>query len=166
MWLSTSRDVRYIGSQITTDNIIFETVKEFIYLGTIVNTKNNINLDIKCRITLVNRCYYDRNGQLSNKDLTCATKLILCKAVTLPVLFYVAEQWTLLSTDASALRVFERKAIRKIFDSMRVGNDFRIRYNSEIIELLNDMVVVQRFNIQQLRWLRSRRSLVGNVLAY
>ena len=36
---------------------------------------------------------------------------------------------------------------------MRVGDDFRIRFNSELYELLNDMDVVQRINIQRLRWL-------------
>ena len=36
---------------------------------------------------------------------------------------------------------------------MLVGDDFRIRYNSELYELLNNVDVVQRFNIQRLRWL-------------
>ena len=33
----------------------------------------------------------------------------------LPVLLYGAEAWTLLSTDAAALGIFERKVLRKIF---------------------------------------------------
>ena len=38
-----------------------------------------------------------------------------------------------------------RKVLRKIFGSVRVGDDFRIRFNSELLyELLNDMDVVQR----------------------
>ena len=36
---------------------------------------------------------------------------------------------------------------------MRVGDDFCIRYNSELNELLNDMDIVQRINIQRLCWL-------------
>ena len=43
------------------------------------------------------------------------TKLILHKTLNLPVLLYGAEASTLLSTDAAALRVFERKVLRKIF---------------------------------------------------
>ena len=35
-----------------------------------------------------------------------------------------AEAWNLLSTDAAALRVFERKNLRKIFGKVRVGDDF------------------------------------------
>ena len=53
-------------------------------------------------------------------------------------------QRTLLSTDTVALRVFERKVLRKIFGPVRVGDDFRIRFNSELYEPLN---------IQRLRWL-------------
>ena len=63
------------------------------------------------------------------------------------------EAWTLLSTDAAALRVFERKVLRKSFGSVRVGDDFRIRFNSELYEVPNDMGVVQRINIHRLRWL-------------
>ena len=69
----------------------------------------------------------------------------------LPVRLYGTEFWTLLSTDAAALRVFEgKKVLRKIFGPVRVGNDFRIRFNSELYDLLNDMDVVQRINNQRL----------------
>ena len=85
--------------------------------------------------------------------LSRTTKLILYKTLILPVLLYGAEAWTLLSTDAAALRVFERKLLRKIFGPVRVGDDFRIRFKSELYELLNDMDVVHRNNIQRLRWL-------------
>ena len=36
---------------------------------------------------------------------------------------------------------------------MRVDDDFRIRFNSELYELLNDIDVVQRIKIQRLLWL-------------
>ena len=144
---STSRDVRRIDSRITADNYTFDTVKEFIYLGSAVTTKNDVSLEIKRRITLANSCYYGLNGQLINRDLSRTTKLILYKTLILPVLLYGAEAWTLLSTDVAALRVFERKVLRKIFGPVRVGDDFRIRFNSELYELLNDMDVVQRINI-------------------
>ena len=68
--LSTSRDVRRIDSQITADNYTFGTVKEFTYLGSPINTKNDVRLEIKSRFTLANRCYYGLNGQLSNKDFS------------------------------------------------------------------------------------------------
>ena len=99
------------------------------------------------------RGYHGLNGQLSNRDFSRTTKLILYKTLILYVLLYGANAWTLLSTDAAALRVFERIVLRKIFGPVRVGNDFHIRFNSELYELLNDIDVVQHINIQRLRWL-------------
>ena len=88
-------------------------------------------------------CYYGLNGQLSSRDLSRTTKLILCKALIVTVLL----------TDVTALWLFERKVLRKIFGPVCVGDNFRIRYNSELYELLNDMDVVHHINIQRLRWL-------------
>ena len=101
---STSRNVRRIDSQTTADKYTFDTVKGFIYLGSAVTTKNDISLEIKRRITLANRCYYDLNGQMSSKNLSLMTKLILYKTLILAALFYGT--WTLLGTDAAAFRVF------------------------------------------------------------
>ena len=150
--LSISREVRYIDSQITADKNTSHTVKEFIYLDSAFTVKSYMNLEIKSRITLVNRCYYGLNRQLSSDSLSRTTKLLLYKTLILPVLLYGAEAWTL-STDAAALRAFERKVLHKIFGAVRVVDDFRIRSNSELYEPLNDMSVVQSINIQQLRWL-------------
>ena len=86
-----------------------------------------------------NSCYYGLNGELSSKDLSRTTKLILYKTLILTVLLYGAEAWTLLSTDAAALRVFEKKVLLKIFGSVRDDDDFRIRSSSEPYELLNDI---------------------------
>ena len=48
--------MRRINSKITADNYTFDTVNEFIYLGSAVTTKNDASLEIKRRITLVNSC--------------------------------------------------------------------------------------------------------------
>ena len=123
--LSTCRDVLRIDSQVMADIYTFETVKEIIYLGSAVTTKNDVSLEIERRITLSNRCYYGLNKQLSNRDLSRTIKLILYKMLILHVLLYGAEAWTLLRTDASALRIFERKVLSKTFGSVRVADDFR-----------------------------------------
>ena len=151
--LSTRRNVPRIGYKITTDNYAFDVLKEFIYLGSIVTTKNDVSLEIKRRITLVNSCYNGLNRQLSNRDVSRTPKPILYMMHTLPVLLYGSESWTVLSTDAVALRVFERKVLSKIFGSVLVGDDFRIRFNNELYELLNDIDFVQSTNIQRLSWI-------------
>ena len=147
--LSTSRNVRRLDSQITTDNYTFDAVKEFVCLGSTVTTNNDIIitnndviLEIKRRLTLANRCSNGLSGQLNNRDLFRTTKLILCKTSILPLLLYGAETCTLLNTNAAVLTVFERKVLRKIFGQVRVGDDFRLRNNSELYELLNDIDAV------------------------
>ena len=72
------------------------------------------------------------------------TKLTLYNSLIGPVLLYVAEAWTLSSTDAAALVVFEIKVRRKIFSPVRVGYDYRIPTNRELYELFNDMDVARR----------------------
>ena len=103
--------------------------------------KSDVSLEIKRRITLANRCYYSLNGQFSNRYLFRTTKLMLYKTLILPVLLYCAEAWTLLSTDAAALRIFERIVLRKIICPVWVGDDFRIRFNNKMYELFNDLAL-------------------------
>ena len=109
--LSTSGFVPRMGSQITANSYNFDVVKVFTYVGTAINTNNDVILEIKRRVALANRCYFGLNSQFSSRDLSRATKLTLYKALILPMLFYGTEAWTLSSTDA----VFERKVLRKIF---------------------------------------------------
>ncbi|XP_051864248.1 uncharacterized protein LOC127566265 [Drosophila albomicans] len=47
--LSTSREARRLDSQVVADNYMFEVVKEFTYLGTAINTKNDVSLEIKAK---------------------------------------------------------------------------------------------------------------------
>ncbi|KAI8121895.1 Craniofacial development protein 2 [Lucilia cuprina] len=108
----------------------FEVVKNFIYLGAAVNSDNDVSLEIKRRITLANR-------------------LTLYKTLILPVLMYGAETWTMRKSDESALAVFERKILRKIYGPIRVDDTFRIRMNHELYKLYADIDVVKRIKIQR-----------------
>ena len=51
--LSTSRDLQHIDSLISADNYAFDTVKEFVYVGCVFTTINDVRLEIKRRITLL-----------------------------------------------------------------------------------------------------------------
>ena len=55
MLLSTAKDTS-IGVSVEIDGYNFEVVKNFIYLGSSINTDNDISLEIRRRITLANRC--------------------------------------------------------------------------------------------------------------
>ena len=142
---STSREVRRIDSKFMADSYSFDTVKEFVYLGSAVSTKKQkiyVSLEIKSRIILSHRCYYALNRQLSNRDLSRMTKIILYNTLILPVLLYYAAAWSLLSTHAAVLSVFKKKVLRKILGPVGVSGDFHPRYNSELYELLNGIYVL------------------------
>ena len=65
-------------------------------------------------------------------------------------------QWKLLMISAyyyaTALRVFRKKFLRKIFGPVEVVDDFLILSNSELYELLNDVDFVQSIN--NIQWMR------------
>ena len=143
-----------IGTHVTVDSYNFEVVKDFVYLGTSINTDNNVSLEIQRRISLANKCYFGLSRQLSSKVLSRRTKLTLYKTLIMPVLTYGAEAWTMTTSDEATLGVFERKILRKIFGPLHVGNgEYRRRWNDELYELYDDIDIAQRIKIQRLRWL-------------
>ncbi len=122
-------------THVTVDSYNFEVVKDFVYLGTSINTDNNVSLEIQRRISLANKCYFGLSRQLSSKVLSRRTKLTLYKALIMPVLTYGAEAWTMTTSDEATLGVFERKILRKIFGPLHVGNgEYRRRWNDELYE--------------------------------
>ena len=143
-----------LGTHVTVDSYKFEKVDDFVYLGTSINTNNNVSLEIQRRITLANKCYFGLSRQLRSKVLSRRTKITLYKSLIMPVLVYGAEAWTMKASDEAALGVFERKILRKIYGPLRVGDgEYRRRFNDELYELYNDIDIVQRIKIQRLRWL-------------
>ena len=52
-----------IGTHVTVDSYNFEVVKDFVYLGTSINTDNNVSLEIQRRISLANKCYFGLGRQ-------------------------------------------------------------------------------------------------------
>ena len=71
--LSASGVVPRMGSQVTANSYNFDVVKEFIYIGTAINTNNDVTLETKRRVTPANRCYFGVISQLSSRDLSSAT---------------------------------------------------------------------------------------------
>ena len=102
-------------------------MKDFVYFS--INTDNDISLEIRSRITLANRCYFDLRKQLSKNGLSWRTKICLYKSLILPGLLYDAETWTLSYSDEQALGVFERKILRKIYGAFCDRGEWRIQWN-------------------------------------
>lgn len=131
----------------------FQGVTEFKYLGVILNNENRVSSEIVNRIITGNRAYYANRSLLKSKLLTPRTKLILYKTLIRPVVTYASETWTLVNKDISALRIFERRILRRIFGPVKEGNMYRIRNNSEINELIGGQDLVRHIKSARIRWL-------------
>ena len=128
-----------LGQNVSIQNYNFEVVRDFVYLGGVVDSGNNISLELKRRFMLANRSFFSLSQILKFKLTSRRTKIILYKTLILPVLTYGSESWTLGSTEEMTLGTFERKTLRKIFSPVYHDGEWRIRYNIELYRIYNDI---------------------------
>ena len=72
----------------------FEQVQEFSYLGSQITSDNRMEVEVRKRILMANRCYYGLKQHLKSHLVTQRTKFILYKTLIRPVLTYGSETWT------------------------------------------------------------------------
>ena len=103
------------GEDIKIRNQTFEKVNQFKYLGSLLNERNELIIEIKERISAGNRAYFSSQKILKNKNITRETKKTLYKTVIRPAVTYASETWTLTKTAENLLNTWERKVLRKIY---------------------------------------------------
>jgi hypothetical protein len=81
--------------------------------------QNCIHEDIKSRLNLGNACYHSVQSLLSSRLLSRNVKVKMCKTLILPVVLYGCETWSLTPREEHRLRVFENRALRRIFGNKR-----------------------------------------------
>ena len=119
-YMITSRQQNIVQNQIIViENLSFEKVEKFKYLGVTVTNTNDIREAIKRRINMGNACYYSLEKILSSHLLSKKLKINTYKTITLPVVLYGCETWSLMLREEHRLRVFENKVLRKIFGAKR-----------------------------------------------
>jgi hypothetical protein len=128
-------------------------VKCFSYLGTILNSKNMVREEINRRIMAGNRAYFASVKLLKSTLLSRHSNVKLYKTFIRPVETCGAETWIMSAADENALRVFERKVVRGIYDPVREGERWRIRSNRELEEILRGEDTVTFVKSQRLAWL-------------
>jgi hypothetical protein len=70
-----------------------------------------------------------------------------------PVIAYGAETWTLRATDELALRILERRIMRRIYGPIFAQGNWQIRTNSEINELIDHDNIIGFVKTLRLKWL-------------
>jgi hypothetical protein len=108
------------------NNYAFENVKNFNYLGSILNADNKMNIEIAERIEKGNKAYYAKAKLIKSKFPKKTTKMKIYKTMIRPVVMYSPETWTLTTKDENNLCIFERQILRKIFGPVNIDNIQRI----------------------------------------
>jgi hypothetical protein len=66
---------------------------------------------------------------------------------------YRAESWTLNKDIAKWLAAFERKVLRRMLGGMNGNENWRKRYNKELVLLVGDIDILSFVRISQLNWI-------------
>jgi hypothetical protein len=143
---------KYVENVFKVKNTTFERVNNFVYLGTLSTSANNISAEINNRITLANRSFFGLVNILKAKDINRKYKVIIYKTLIKPVLMYGAEAWLLSKADETRLGFFERKILRRIYGPLCEGAMWRSRYKEELYRLYDEIDLVTAIRISRLRW--------------
>jgi hypothetical protein len=100
---------------IKTDNISFERVEEFKYLGTTLTSQHTIQEEIKSRLKSRTACHLSVQNLSSSSLLSKNLKIKIHRNSMLPVVLYGCETWSLALREERRLRVFENRVLRRIF---------------------------------------------------
>ena len=72
----------------------FETVRDFIFLGSKITADGDGSHEIKRRLLLGRKVMTNLDSILKSRDVTLPTKVHLVKAMVFPVVMYGCESWT------------------------------------------------------------------------
>jgi hypothetical protein len=86
-----------------------------------VSNQSLIQEEIKRRLNSGNAYYDSVQNLLSSHLLSKNVKVRICKTIILPVVLYGCETWSLILREEHKLRVFENRALRRIFGPKRNG---------------------------------------------
>ena len=127
----------------------------------VCHRKSSLNVGISalnCRMAALDE--RGRGGEKGNNcqliimqilSANCGTNFIyffyilvtaLYKIIRRPVVLYGSEAWCLTANDEKNLRIWERKALRKIFGPICVAGYWRSRTNEEVRQFFGELDIV------------------------
>ena len=74
---------------------MFETVTDFIFLGSKITADGDCSHEIKRHLFLGRKVMTNLDNIFKSRDITLPTKVCLVKAMVFPVVMYGCESWTI-----------------------------------------------------------------------
>ena len=71
-----------------------ETVRDFIFLGSIITADGDCSHEIKRLLLLGRKAMTNLDNVLKSRDITLLTKVCIVKVTVFPVVMYGCESWT------------------------------------------------------------------------
>ena len=92
---------------ITSWEIEWETVLDFIFWGSKITAGGDRSQEIKRRLVLGRKAMINLDSIFKNRDITLPTKVRLVKAMVFLVVMYGCESWTIKKAEHQKIDVFE-----------------------------------------------------------
>ena len=134
---------------IRVDESNLKYVKNFTYLGSVVNSSASLDNEIVNRISRASGAFGKLSTRLwKNRGISLKTKMVVYKAVILTTLLYASESWTPYRYQIEQLDVFHKRCLRTI-----CGFTLEDRVSNADLYTLCGISGIEGFLIQsQLRW--------------
>ena len=89
------------------DGETMETVRDSIFLGSKITVDSDCNHEIKRCLLLGRKTVTSLDSILKSRDITLLTKVLLAKAMVLPLVMYGCESWTIKKAECQRIDAFE-----------------------------------------------------------
>jgi len=118
-------------------NKSFERVERFSYWRKTLTNPNFIHEEVKSRLKSGSGCCLSVQNLWPSSLFSTIIKLQIYRIITLPVVLYGCETWSLKLRVEHSPRVFANRVMRKVFEPKRdeVAGDWRRLHSEELYDL-------------------------------